>query len=64
MTTTVPGRQLLTVAEAAQRLRVSEKSVRRLLASGLLPGLRVGRQIRIDPAELESWLYTDPRDAA
>jgi hypothetical protein len=49
-------RPLLTVSETADRLRVSEKTARRLLDRG--PGLRVGGQI-IDEHELESWLFRD-----
>jgi excisionase family DNA binding protein len=38
---------LLSVDEAADALRVSPKTVRRLIARGELPALRVGRQLRI-----------------
>ena len=48
---------LLSVAETATRLRVSEKTIRRLIARGELPALRVGSQIRIDVADLERWLH-------
>ena len=56
MSTTVPHRFLLTVAETAAKLNVSEKTVRRLIAKGSLPALRVGGAVRIDPVELEFWL--------
>jgi excisionase family DNA binding protein len=62
--TTVPNRLLLTVSEAAQQLRVSEKTVRRLIARTELPALRVGGQVRIDPLELHEFLYREPEDAA
>jgi excisionase family DNA binding protein len=55
---------LLTVAETADRLRISEKTVRRLIDRGELPSLRVGVQIRIDQSELESWLYADSETVA
>jgi excisionase family DNA binding protein len=55
---------LLTVAETADRLRVSEKTIRRMIDRGDLPALRVGAQIRIAEQELESWLYADGEDVA
>jgi excisionase family DNA binding protein len=69
MSTTVSQRPLLTVAEAARRLSVSERTVRRMLASGRLPGIRLGgpgTPVRIDPEEFERWLYgwDEPGDAA
>ena len=42
--------QLLTVAQAAQLLGVSQRTVRRQIASGEIPVVRVGRAVRIDPA--------------
>jgi excisionase family DNA binding protein len=39
---------LLTVAEAAERLRVHPTTVRRLLHQGRLPGVRVGSVWRVD----------------
>lgn len=57
MSTLAPYRPLLTVREAAARLRVSEKTVRRLVAAAELPALKVGGQIRVDEGELEAWLY-------
>lgn len=62
-----PHRQLLTVRETAERLNVSEKTVRRLLRSGEIRAVQLGgprSAIRIDPAELEAWLYDEPRPAA
>jgi excisionase family DNA binding protein len=56
MATTVPLRQFLTVPEAAERLRVSPKTVYRLVWAGELPALRVGSQIRIDEQAFEEWL--------
>ena len=37
---------MLTVAEAAQRLRVSRATVYKLVAEGQLPHVRIGNQIR------------------
>ncbi len=45
--------QLLTVAEVAELDKVSEKTVRRAIAAGLLDIVRIGptrRGVRIDPA--------------
>jgi excisionase family DNA binding protein len=36
---------LITLAEAAQRLHVSVRTVRRLIAYGYLPGYRVGPRV-------------------
>lgn len=43
------------VAEAAEFLGVSERTVRRCIDRGELPAYRVGRQVRIDPADLRSY---------
>jgi excisionase family DNA binding protein len=43
-----PVGQALTVAEAAERLRVSSKTIYRAVESGRLPAHRVGRAVRID----------------
>jgi excisionase family DNA binding protein len=59
MSTIAPDRPLLTVREAAARLRVSEKTVRRLIGAEILPALRIGGSIRVDPDELQAWLYGD-----
>jgi excisionase family DNA binding protein len=53
----------MTVAETAAKLHVSEKTVRRLIAKGTLPALRVGGAVRIDPLELDDFLYWEPEDA-
>lgn len=39
-----PTRRRITVAQAADRLSVSEKSIRRCIASGDLEAVRVGRK--------------------
>lgn len=45
-----------TIAQVAEKLQVSEKTVRRMLLSGELPGYKIGGQYRIRPAELEAWI--------
>jgi excisionase family DNA binding protein len=48
---------LLTMPETADRFRISEPTVRRLIRRGALPALRVGHRIRVDERELAAWLY-------
>lgn len=48
--------QYLTVDQAAERLQVHPRTVRRLLVSGELPGNRIGRQWRISPSALQSYV--------
>ena len=50
------GRPLLTVAEAARRLNVSDSAIRTLCRRGLLPYARVLNFIRLRPEDVErSW---------
>jgi excisionase family DNA binding protein len=51
----VTGR-LFTVAEVAAAMRVSNMTVYRLIRSGELPALRVGKGYRIFEADLERFL--------
>lgn len=43
---------MITTADAAQRLGVSDRRVRQLIRSGLLPAVRLGRDWLIEPAAL------------
>ena len=53
--------QTLTIAEAAERIRVNPKTIRRRIADGSLTGYRVGpRLIRLDPAEVDALLRPIP----
>jgi len=53
MPTTTPAPDWITLREAAQRLQISEKSVRRWIADGRLKGVRIGpRMIRVDAASI------------
>ena len=52
----VSGDRLLTVAEVADHMRVSNMTVYRLIKSGTLPALRVGKNYRIRARDLESYL--------
>jgi excisionase family DNA binding protein len=56
MSTIITSGSLLTVSETAERLRVSEKTVRRLIERRELPAFRVGGSIRLDAGELDQWI--------
>ncbi len=45
----------LTVAQVAERLQVSERSVRRWIAADVLPVRRFGRCVRVDPDDLNTF---------
>lgn len=47
---------MLTAAQVAESLAVSERTVARLCAKGDLPAYRVGRQWRIDRQDFLRWL--------
>ncbi len=47
---------LLTAAEVAEQLRVSTMTVYRLIRSGELPAVRVGRNYRVRERDLEQYL--------
>ena len=54
-------RQYESVAEAAARVGVSTKTVRRWIASGQLAGYRMGpRLLRVDPDEFDRMLTLIP----
>lgn len=47
---------LLTLPELAERLQLSEKTIRRMIAGGRLPCVRLGRQLRFLPGDVFRWL--------
>lgn len=51
--------KLLTVAEAAWLLNLSEKTIRRMIEAGSLAVIRLGRSIRIDPQVIEKIMRQD-----
>jgi len=51
-----PNEALLTLREVANLLRVSEKTVRRWVASRRIPCLRLGRAIRFRVGDVSRWL--------
>ncbi len=59
--------ELLTVAEVAELLRVSTMTVYRLIRTGELPAVRVGRNYRVRRADLDLYLQekiVEPERAA
>lgn len=50
------GDRLLTVAEVADHMRVSNMTVYRLIKSGALPAIRVGKNYRIRSRDLAAYL--------
>lgn len=52
----VLGERLLTVAEVASAMRVSNMTVYRLIKAGQLPAIRVGKNYRIRENEVNVYL--------
>ena len=54
--------------ETAARLRVSRKTIRRMLDDGRLEAFRLGTgpkaHVRVDEAALDRWLHSEPEDSA
>ncbi|HLR57168.1 MAG TPA: helix-turn-helix domain-containing protein [Beutenbergiaceae bacterium] len=48
-----PGPRFLTVAEVAEMARVSKMTVYRMVHSGELPAIRVGKSFRVPYEEVE-----------
>jgi len=47
---------LLSVADLSRRLNCSDRHVRRLVDSGALTPIRLGRVLRFDPVVIEAWI--------
>ena len=56
--------KFLTVAEVAQVMRVSKMTVYRLVHSGHLPAIRVGRSFRVPEDEVHAYLRSSFVDTA
>ena len=50
------GPRFLTALEAAERMRVSKMTVYRLIKTGKLPAVRIGKAYRVREEDLESYL--------
>ncbi len=55
---------LLTLAEAADVLRVSERTVWTMATDGTLPGFRLGRQWRFVARQIEDWAIAQTHSTA
>jgi excisionase family DNA binding protein len=51
-----PAAPLLSIADVAHLLKLSPKSVRRLVARGSLPCYHLGRLLRFAPGDVFRWL--------
>lgn len=60
---TSSSRQLLKLSEVADRLQLSQDSLREASKSGQIPAYKIGRHWRYDPAELETWLMSTRNQA-
>ncbi len=55
--------RFMTVEEVAAALRVSRATVYRLISAGSLPGLRVGKSLRVSRRLVEELMHcSDPTD--
>ncbi|MGW0036267.1 helix-turn-helix domain-containing protein [Gordonia desulfuricans] len=63
VSSTASGSQFLTVAEVASLMRVSKMTVYRLVHSGELPAVRVGRSFRVHAKAVHDYLETSYFDA-
>ncbi len=58
VTTPAPAQTYETITQAAQRLGVHPRTVRRRIASGVLPAVRLGGHlIRLRPDEVDAVLF-------
>ena len=56
--------QLMTLEEVADYLRVTKRTIYRLLERRIIPSTKVGRQWRFDKASIDVWLHQSPPEAA
>jgi excisionase family DNA binding protein len=52
-------RSLVSCAQAAEQASVHVETIRRKIRSGELPASRIGRSLRIDATDLDTWLSAD-----
>jgi excisionase family DNA binding protein len=55
------GEVMLTLREAAQKLRISERTLRSYVKRGIIPHLRLGRNILFPLTALEKWIENHTR---
>ena len=51
-----PVERLLTIRDLASSLRLSRKTIERMVRAGRLPSLRVCGRVRFRPSDIASWL--------
>ncbi|AKX47390.1 DNA-binding protein [Thiopseudomonas alkaliphila] len=56
--------EVLTIKEVAQYLKVNERTIYRLAASGELPGFRVGNAWRFKQIDLVTWVAKQTQKSA
>ena len=61
---TVPTSGLADVPTAAARLNLSEATIRRRIADGTLPTVRIGRAVRVDLSKIQAVTTDDVAEAA
>ncbi len=54
---------LMTIAQVAQYLGVTERHIRRLVSERRIPHVRWGRLIRFDPRKIDKWIEEAAVDA-
>lgn len=50
------GKKLLKLQEVARILGLGEQQVYRYAREGILPVIHIGRQLRVDPEALDTWI--------
>lgn len=55
---------LLSVDETAALLRLSPRHLRRLIARGELPVVRIGRAVRVQPVDLRAFIQSGQQKTA
>jgi excisionase family DNA binding protein len=61
---TADSEKLLSVTDVARTLNVSERQVRRWVASGEIPAFKLGSRVRVAPSALRRFLKDQALDAA
>ena len=56
------GGRLLRIEQIAERLSVSRSMAWKLIHSGVLRSVRIGRAVRVRPADLEAYLADPARE--
>lgn len=50
------AKRLLRVSEISERLGITNQRTWELIRRGMLPAVRIGRQVRVDEDALEEWI--------